>query len=224
MDICMKTNTYKPNRLLVLFIYLVAFVLMTFGFHSRAEDKKAEKKAKPAAAKKETKKDVKKNTVVVIDTTMGKITVKLNAEKAPISVENFLKYVDNKHYEKTIFHRVIKDFMIQGGGHLADMTEKPTEFPAIKNEADNGLFNKRGTIAMARMNEKDSATAQFFINTVNNPNLDYQSPQQFGYAVFGEVTSGMDVVDKIRAVETETKGPHGDVPKKPITINSIKRK
>ena len=252
----MKTNTYKPNRLVVLFIYLIAFVLMTFSFHTRAEgaagsgaetadttgtaqvettkkevvkEAKAEKKAKDA--KKEKKEDVKKDaakkskdTSVVIDTSMGKITVKLDAEKAPISVENFLKYVDKKHYDKTIFHRVMKDFMIQGGGHFADMTEKPTEFPQIKNEADNGLFNKRGTIAMARMNEKDSATAQFFINVVNNSMLDYKSPAQFGYAVFGEVTSGMDVVDKIRNVETTTKGPHADVPVKTITINSITRK
>lgn len=198
---------------------------MTFSFHSRAAEtetaKKADKKAKPAA--KETTKKAK-DTTVVIDTSMGKITVKLNAEKAPISVENFLKYVDNKHYTKTIFHRVIKDFMIQGGGHTADMTEKPTEYPPIKNEADNGLFNKRGTIAMARMNEKDSATAQFYINVQNNPMLDYQSPQQFGYAVFGEVTAGMDVVDKIRNVKTTTKGPMADVPESTITINSITRK
>lgn len=207
----MKTNTYKPNRLVVLFIYLIAFVLMTFSFHSRAAEKAAPKKKS-------------QDQIVVIDTSMGKITVKLDAEKAPITVENFLKYVDNKHYSKTIFHRVIKDFMIQGGGHLADMTEKPTEYPPIKNEADNGLFNKRGTISMARMNEKDSATAQFFINTVNNPMLDYVSPARFGYAVFGEVTSGMDIVDKIRNVETTTKGPYADVPVKTITINSITRK
>lgn len=212
----MKTHTYKPNRLVVLFIYLIAFVLMTFSFHTRAEGAETKKNA--------VKKTDSKDVSVVIDTSMGKITVKLNAEKAPISVENFLKYVDKKHYDKTIFHRVMKDFMIQGGGHLADMTEKPTEFPAIKNEADNGLFNKRGTIAMARMNEKDSATAQFFINVVNNSMLDYKSPAQFGYAVFGEVTSGMDVVDKIRNVETTTKGPHSDVPVKTITINSITRK
>lgn len=212
---------------------------MTFSFHTRADAAEAagttgtakvettkKEVAKETKADKKAKDAVKKSgdTTIVIDTSVGKITVKLNAEKAPITVENFLKYVDNKHYNKTIFHRVMKDFMIQGGGHLVDMTEKPTEFPAIKNEADNGLFNKRGTIAMARMNEKDSATAQFFINVVNNSMLDYQSPQQFGYAVFGEVTSGMDVVDKIRNVETTTKGPHADVPVKPITINSITRK
>lgn len=210
----MKTNTYKPNRLVVLFIYLVAFVLMTFSFHSRADAKEA---AKKDAAK-------VKETSVVIDTSMGKITVKLNAEKAPKTVENFLKYVDNKHYNNTIFHRVMKDFMIQGGGHLADMTEKPTEFPPVKNEADNGLFNKRGTISMARMTDKDSATAQFFINVANNSMLDYESPAKFGYAVFGEVTSGMDVVDKIRAVDVTTKGPHENVPVKPITIKSITKK
>ncbi|MFZ3231870.1 MAG: peptidylprolyl isomerase [Pseudobdellovibrio sp.] len=207
----MKTNTYKPNRLLVFWIYLVAFALMTFSFHSRAAGKVDTKKAA-------------KETVVVIDTSMGKITVKLNAEKAPITVENFLKYIEKKHYDNTIFHRVMKDFMIQGGGHTADMTEKPTEFPPIKNEADNGLFNKRGTISMARMNETNSATAQFFINVVDNAMLDYQSPARFGYAVFGEVTAGMDIVDKIRNVAVTTKGPHENVPVQPITIKTITKK
>src|SRR3989344_801127 len=147
-----------------------------------------------------------------------------NLENAPISVENFLKYVNDKHYNGTIFHRVMKDFMIQGGGHLPDMTEKDSKYPPIKNEAKNGLSNMRGTIAMARMNEKDSATAQFFINVVDNDRLDHVSELQYGYAVFGKVISGMDVVDKIRAVSVGSKGDHENVPKKPILIKSITTK
>ncbi len=205
----MKTNTAKPNRLLILWIYVVAFFLLAFTFQSHAATKK---EASP------------KGVSVVIDTSVGKITVKLNAEKAPITVENFLKYVNNKHYNGTIFHRVMKTFMIQGGGHTPDMKEKATAYPPIKNEANNGLFNKRGTISMARMEATDSATAQFFINVVDNPPLDYQSPARFGYAVFGEVTSGMDVVDKIRAVPTTTKGEYSDVPVETILIKSISRK
>ncbi len=207
----MKTNTFKPNRLLIIWIYAIAFFLLAFSFQSHAADKKR------SAASKETS--------VVIDTSMGKITVKLNAEKSPITVENFLKYVDAKHYNGTIFHRVIKDFMIQGGGHNPDLSERPTAYPAIINESDkNGLFNKRGTISMARMNDKDSATAQFFINTVDNQMLDFQPPAHFGYTVFGEVSSGMDVVDKIRAVKTTSKNGMGDVPVEPVTIKSITRK
>ncbi len=200
----------KPNRLLILCIYVIAFFLMAFTFQARA------------AGKKEA--PISKENVVVIDTAMGKITIKLNAEKAPISVENFLKYVDAKHYDGTIFHRVMPDFMIQGGGHTPDMKEKATEYPPIKNEANNGLFNKRGTVSMARMNEVDSATAQFFINVVDNQRLDYQNPRNYGYAVFGEVTSGMDVVDKIRKVRTTTKGEHENVPVDPILIKTITRK
>ena len=162
--------------------------------------------------------------LVLIDTNMGPITVKLNREKAPITVENFLKYVANNHYNNTIFHRVIKDFMIQGGGHAVDMSQKVPAFAPIKNEATNGLANKRGTIAMARTNDKDSATAQFFINTVDNSFLNYQSPANYGYVVFGEVTAGMDVVDKIRAVATGGKGMHQDVPLQPVIINSITQK
>ena len=211
----MKINLLKQNRLLIFAIYLIAFVLMTFSFQSQAVDKKDLKKSATAA---------NKTDIVVIDTSMGKITVKLNQEKAPISVENFLKYVDNKHYDGTIFHRVMKDFMIQGGGHLPDMKEKEAAYPQIKNEAKNGLFNKRGTLSMARMNEKDSATAQFFINVVNNPMLDHESEQRYGYAVFAEVTDGMDVVDKIRAVDVGNSGEHQNVTKKAILIKTISRK
>jgi cyclophilin family peptidyl-prolyl cis-trans isomerase len=191
------------------------------------DTKKAEKKE--TSDKKKAEKKVNsggsKMTTVVIDTSMGKMEVELDSEKAPLSVENFLKYVDKKHYDGTIFHRVIKDFMIQGGGMDEKMNEKSTMAP-IKNEAQNGLKNLRGTLAMARTGVVDSATSQFFINTVDNGFLDFRSPDPrgYGYAVFGKVSSGLDVVDKIRAVETGSSGMHSDVPKKPVVINSIKRK
>lgn len=164
-------------------------------------------------------------TNVVIETSLGNIEVELNSEKAPISTENFLKYVDKKHYDGTIFHRVIKDFMIQGGGMDEKMAEKKSDAP-IKNEATNGLQNLRGTIAMARTSVVDSATAQFFINTVDNDFLNHNAPnaQQYGYAVFGKVVSGMDVVDKIRAVPTGNYQMYKDVPKTPVVIKSIRRK
>jgi len=176
-------------------------------------------------AEKDQKKGSGKMTTVVIETSMGNIEVELDGEKAPISAANFLKYVDAKHYDGTIFHRVIKDFMIQGGGMTEKMEEKKTNAP-IKNEAGNGLKNTRGTIAMARTSVVDSATAQFFINVVDNSFLDHrdETPRGFGYAVFGKVTSGMDVVDKIRAVPTGNKMGMDDVPNSPVTIKTIKRK
>lgn len=158
---------------------------------------------------------------VVITTSMGNITVELNPELAPKTVANFLKYVEDKHYDGTIFHRVIRDFMIQGGGFTENMSQKSTRAPIV-NEARNGLKNVRGTIAMARTGDPDSATSQFFINTVNNSTLDYPKPDGYGYAVFGKVTAGMDVVDKIRAVQTGNVGPFSDVPTKPVVINSIR--
>jgi cyclophilin family peptidyl-prolyl cis-trans isomerase len=158
--------------------------------------------------------------VVLLDTSLGEIKIELNAEKAPISVKNFLAYVTEGHYNGTIFHRVIKDFMIQGGGFTEAMSEKRTAHPPIKNEAGNGLKNERGTIAMARTGVVDSATAQFFINTVNNEFLNHtdESPRGFGYAVFGKVVSGMDVVDKIRAVKTGRAKGFDDVPAEPVVI------
>src|SRR4051812_38696618 len=139
---------------------------------------------------------------VVIDTSMGAIKAELYPDKAPITVKNFLAYVDDKHYDGTIFHRVIADFMIQGGGMEPGMAEKPTKAP-IKNEARNGLANTRGTLAMARTNDPDSATSQFFINVVDNTrNLGPGGVSPDGYAVFGKVTEGMDVVDRIRRVKT----------------------
>lgn len=157
---------------------------------------------------------------VKIATNMGDIVVQLDAAKAPKTVDNFVQYVKAGHYNGTIFHRVIVGFMIQGGGMTPDMKEKPTR-PPIPLESRNGLSNVRGTIAMARTSIPDSATSQFFINVVDNNFLDAtRSPDGNGYAVFGKVVSGMDVVDKIRKIETGQKGPHGDVPAQAVIIKS----
>lgn len=164
------------------------------------------------------------NPVVVIATNHGDIQVELAQDKAPKSVENFLSYVKDGHYDGTVFHRVISNFMIQGGGFSADMQQKPTKAP-ITNEADNGLANKRGTIAMARTGAPHSATAQFFINVVDNDFLNFtaKNSRGWGYAVFGKVTKGMDVADKIRAVPTGAAGPfRRDAPTTPVVIESIK--
>jgi cyclophilin family peptidyl-prolyl cis-trans isomerase len=163
------------------------------------------------------------NPVVVIETSMGDITVELFQDKAPISVENFLTYANDGYYSGTVFHRVIQQFMIQGGGMTADLTPKGTRDP-IKNEATNGVSNARGTVSMARTNVVDSATSQFFINTVNNArSLDNSGTDQrsYGYAVFGKVTDGMDVVDKIAAVQTRSQGPHQNVPVEPVVIENV---
>ena len=152
-------------------------------------------------------------------TSAGDIVIELDAAKAPKTVENFVAYVKAGHYNGTIFHRVIPTFMIQGGGMTADMKEKTTRAP-IKLESKNGLSNVRGSVAMARTGDPDSATAQFFINVKDNPRLDAaNAPDGNGYAVFGKVISGIEVVDKIRDVPTGSKGPHDDVPNTPITIN-----
>ncbi|HEU5116633.1 MAG TPA: peptidylprolyl isomerase [Isosphaeraceae bacterium] len=163
--------------------------------------------------------DVEQNPTVVIETSKGNITVELDREKAPITVENFLKYVDSGFYNGTIFHRVIPDFMIQGGGLTPNMQEKKTN-PEIKNESGNGLSNQRGTIAMARKQDPNSASSQFFINVVDNKPLDTYGG---GYTVFGKVTDGMDVVDAIRVVRTTSRAGMQDVPVEPVLIKSIKR-
>jgi peptidyl-prolyl cis-trans isomerase A (cyclophilin A) len=160
--------------------------------------------------------------MVVLETSKGEVEIELDAEKAPVTVENFLAYVDSGFYDGTIFHRVIPDFMIQGGGFDAGMSQKPTRAP-IANEADNGLRNVRGTLAMARTQAKDSATAQFFVNLKDNAFLDHGT-RDFGYAVFGRVTRGMDVVDAIAAVPTGTRGGHQNVPTDPVTIQKARRK
>jgi peptidyl-prolyl cis-trans isomerase A (cyclophilin A) len=163
------------------------------------------------------------NPVVVLDTSMGAIKIELFEDKAPITVKNFLSYVDDKFYDGTIFHRVIPNFMIQGGGMEPGLKEKRAKDP-IKNESTNGLSNTRGTLAMARTSIPDSATAQFFINVNDNTFLDRnQARDGVGYAVFGKVIEGMDVVDKIKAVPTGNRGPHQNVPTEDVTIKSARR-
>jgi len=156
---------------------------------------------------------------VKFNTTAGDFVVALSPGKAPRTVENFLQYVRDRHYDGTLFHRVMDNFMIQGGGFTPDMQQKPTR-EAIPLEAGNGLKNDRGTIAMARTANPNSATAQFFINVVDNPGLNAPMPDGHGYAVFGNIVSGMDVVDKIRLSATGNKGMHQNVPLNPILINS----
>jgi peptidyl-prolyl cis-trans isomerase A (cyclophilin A) len=191
------------------FLNATAALLMGVTSMAIAQGDAAAGGAKPAAQ------------FVRMSTSMGDIVLELNAEKAPISVENFLKYVDKGHYNGTIFHRVIGGFMIQGGGFNPDMTEKPVDAP-IKNEWRNGLSNKRGTIAMARTAIADSATSQFFINVADNNFLD-QPRDGAAYAVFGQVIDGMDTVDKIKAVKTVTKDGNGDVPEQTVEIKQVAR-
>jgi cyclophilin family peptidyl-prolyl cis-trans isomerase len=224
-------------------IYVAAFLLLAFSFHAEAQTPEAKPSEAPVAEAKATKKAEKKSkskgkaetdkkkkeegkmTTVVMETSMGTMEIELNGEKAPISTKNFLKYVDDKFYDGLIFHRVIKNFMVQGGGFTEGMEQKKTH-EQIKNEAGNGLKNEKYTLAMARTNVVDSATAQFFINVVDNDFLDHkdETPRGFGYAVFGKVTSGMDVVDKIKAVPTGFKSGMDDVPTTPVFIKSVKRK
>ena len=166
----------------------------------------------------------KGNPMVVLSTSMGDIKVELYADKAPVSVQNFVEYVKAGYYDGTIFHRVIPAFMIQGGGLTTDMQDKRAgQRPAIKNESSNGLKNETGTLAMARTSVPDSATSQFFINVKDNTFLDKENAQdKVGYAVFGRVTEGMDVVRKIEQVKTASKGPHQNVPVDAVTIKSAK--
>lgn len=161
-------------------------------------------------------------STITIETTKGTITVELDGEKAPITVENFLSYVNDGFFDDTIFHRVIPNFMVQGGGFTAGMVQKETK-DQIKIEADNGLKNDRGTIAMARTNDPNSASSQFFINLKDNDFLNHSSPtdQGWGYCVFGKVTEGLDVIDAIATVSTGTEGGHGDVPLEPITMTKV---
>ena len=207
------------------FSLLLAALALAPLSHAQEEAKPAD--AKPAAAAKASK--------VRMKTSLGEIVIELNAEKAPVTTKNFLKYVNEKHYDGTVFHRVIGNFMIQGGGFALEqgkLEEKPTSGKGIQNESNNGLKNLRGTIAMARTNDPNSARAQFFINVVDNAGLDY--PSMGGYAVFGKVVEGMEVVDKIKAVRTgqaqlgmlhplsgeRIQAPAGDVPNEPVKILS----
>lgn len=208
-------------------IFLSSLIVTMAFFSVNSEAKEASKKnvkAEKSHAAESKKEGEQKMVKVAIDTSLGQIEVELNKDKAPITVDNFLKYVEKKHYDGTVFHRVISNFMIQGGGYKEDFSEKDTDKP-IKNEADNGLKNDRGTIAMARTGIVDSATAQFFINVQDNSFLNFRSPDPrgYGYAVFGKVTSGMDVVDKIKAVSTTSKKGMDDVPVEAVVIKSIRQ-
>jgi peptidyl-prolyl cis-trans isomerase A (cyclophilin A) len=199
----------------------VAFLASVFAPGVRAQETPAQPE-NPAEAPKQAAPAQESFVYVKMQTSMGDIVLELNKEKAPISTENFLSYVDKKFYDGTVFHRVIPGFMVQGGGFTPDMQQKETG-PGIKNEWQNGLKNDRGTVAMARLGYKpDSATAQFFINTVRNDALDRPNDGA-GYAVFGKVVSGMDVVDKIEKVETGFKNRMKDVPVKDVVIQSARK-
>jgi cyclophilin family peptidyl-prolyl cis-trans isomerase len=165
------------------------------------------------------------NPVVVIETSAGTITAELFKDRAPVSVENFLQYVRDGHYAGTIWHRVVSGYVIQGGGYTPELVEKATR-PPIQNEATNGLSNLRGTLAMARTRQARSATSQFYINLANNPSLDHRgfSPDDFGYAVFGRVLQGMDVVDRIAAVKTASRDGMDTVPVTPVLITAVTEK
>ncbi|HLP85175.1 MAG TPA: peptidylprolyl isomerase [Phycisphaerales bacterium] len=198
---------------------MAAFAQTTPASEPKTEPAKVEPaKTEPVPVKAEAA----KLEYVMLSTTQGDIVLELNAEKAPITVANFLSYVDKGFYNGTVFHRVISNFMIQGGGFDGDMKQKPTE-AAIKNESKNGLKNSRGTIAMARLSAPDSATAQFFINVVDNPNLDPGPSTGAGYAVFGKVIAGMEAVDKIRYLPTGVKARMPDVPNELPVITTAKR-
>lgn len=188
----------------------ILFILLPVIFLNTITAKTEEPKQMDAKLKK-----------VKLETTMGDIVIELNEKAAPVTVKNFLAYTGEGFYDGTIFHRVIPGFMIQGGGFTSDMVQKKPHEPIV-NEASNGLKNDRGTIAMARTNNPNSATCQFFINHKDNPSLNYAGANNPGYAVFGKVVEGMETVDKIAAVKTTRKGPHADVPVEPVVIKSAK--
>ena len=195
------------------------------GAYAQGEQKVQSEKKEEAVGMKNTEQPAKAaHPVVVIETSMGKITAELWPDKAPLTVSNFLKYADSKFYDGLIFHRVIPGFMVQGGGFTPDMQQKATQAP-VKNEAKSDVPNARGTLAMARTGVIDSATAQFFINLVDNGFLNHKDDTQrgFGYCVFGKVTGGMDVVDRIAAVKTGNRGPLENVPAQDVVITSIRR-
>ena len=209
-------------------ISILAAVFLFAGGRALSQDNQTMKKNETT---KETKTDA--HPVVVMETSMGTIEIELYPDKAPKTVENFLSYVKDKYFDGTIYHRVINNFMIQGGGFTTDLKEKETK-PAVINEADNGLKNSLGTIAMARTNDPNSATSQFFINVKDNDFLNFTSktPQGWGYCVFGKVVNGMDVVNKIKSVKTGTKqffthgqnAPFQDVPMETVEIKSVRVK
>jgi cyclophilin family peptidyl-prolyl cis-trans isomerase len=204
---------------------LLSFLLLFPSLQAFSEAPAIESTPQAKPKTKTSKKDSKMNTTVVIETSKGTLEAELFDDKTPITVANFLKYTDEKFFDNTIFHRVISGFMIQGGGFNADMNQKDTH-PQIKNEASAELKNLKGTLAMARTSDIHSATSQFFINHADNDFLNHKGtgPQTFGYAVFGKITKGMDVVEAIAKVPTGTSGFHQDVPTEPVFIKSIRKK
>jgi len=218
------TRSVARVGLMMFVLLLAAFAVSSWAQtttrpQTRPQNPPAPTQTRPAQTKPATT-TTAKTAYVLMTTSKGDIVIELNHDKAPISVDNFLSYVNKKFYDGTIFHRVIPNFMIQGGGFTADMKEKTADKP-IKNEWRNGLKNTRGTLAMARLgNQPDSASSQFFINVQDNAFLD-QPRDGAGYAVFAKVVAGMKVVDAIKVVPTTTKGPNGDVPVEPVTIQKV---
>ena len=203
-------------------LILMAFLVLLTGCNAKTETPVAEPAAAPTTQSQTS--GVKKSmTNVKMETSAGTIMIELDSEKAPLTVANIEAYIKDGFYDGLIFHRVIPNFMIQGGGFNADMTEKSDKRPPIKNEANNGLKNDRGTLAMARTNDPHSASSQFFINLKDNDFLNHtsESGSGWGYAVFGKVTEGLDVMDTIAAVKTGQNGMHGDVPLESVTINTV---
>ena len=206
----------KKSLAHLLFVFIVVSIVPLTGCDKTKEPTITTKTEKPEMQNKTKNTESK---LVKLETTYGDILIELNEKAAPVTVKNFISYVEEGFYNGTIFHRVISGFMVQGGGFTPDMSKKSTH-PAIINEANNGLKNNRGTVAMARTNNPNSATSQFFINHKDNDSLNYPGPYKPGYAVFGKVIEGMDVVDKIAAVKTTRKGPSSDVPVETIEIKS----
>jgi cyclophilin family peptidyl-prolyl cis-trans isomerase len=214
-----KRRSKEMLRKILLAGFLCAFVVSLAGAQEEKAPQSTDKQPAPVAA------PAKGKAVVLVETSMGNIKIELYPEKAPKSVENFLKYTKDGYYKDTIFHRVMAGFVIQGGGFLADMSQKSPSYPAIPLESQNGLKNSRGTVAMARTNQPNSATCQFYINLKDNGALDYNPAVQSanGYAVFGKVVEGLDVVDKIAAVATGTSGNYQNVPLKPVLMADVKQ-
>ncbi len=202
-------------------VLFVSLVILIPGC-DKANDKAVETRIEGETMTETQNETTKGPAKVELKTSMGDIVIELDEQKAPVTVANFLKYVEEGSYDGTIFHRVINNFMIQGGGLTADMQRKPTHSPIV-NEASNSLKNNRGTIAMARTNNPNSATSQFFINQVDNNPLNFVEGRNAGYAVFGKVIEGLDVVDKIANVKTTTRNGMQDVPVEPVVIKSAKR-
>lgn len=204
-------------------LILMAFLVLLVGCDVKTEKTPMAEPAATTTTQSQTSGVKKSMTNVKMETSAGTIMIELDAEKAPLTVANIEAYIKDGFYDGLIFHRVIPNFMIQGGGFNANMTEKGDKRPPIKNEANNGLKNDRGTLAMARTNDPHSASSQFFINLKDNDFLNHtsESGSGWGYAVFGKVTEGLDVMDTIAAVKTGQNGMHGDVPLEPVMINSV---